>query len=158
MRHSRAMAATIIIELLLQNLKFYLSRSDVSHHMLQTRFKALLQLWTKTLRMREGGGSLAGGSFMNANHQVPIHRFKTRALILYSNDGWPSSWRTLWRFLKQQIVRMICMLCEYSLSYIHVIHSPVSRMRNLLFSLGWVGFWWLWWHMCQSLLHFLLMT
>ena len=44
MRHSRAMAATIIIELLLQNLKFYLSRSDVSHHMLQTRFKALLQL------------------------------------------------------------------------------------------------------------------
>ena len=43
MRHSRAMAATII-QLLLQNFKVYLSRSDLSHHMLQTRFKALLQL------------------------------------------------------------------------------------------------------------------
>jgi hypothetical protein len=43
MRHSRAMAATII-ELLLENLKLYLSRSDLSHHMLQTHFKELLQL------------------------------------------------------------------------------------------------------------------
>ena len=63
MRHRRAMAATII-ELLLQNLKFYLSRSDLSQHMPQTRFKALLQLWTKTLRMREVRGSLAGVLWM----------------------------------------------------------------------------------------------
>jgi hypothetical protein len=56
---------------LLENLKLYLSRSDLSHHMLQTHFKELLQLWTKTLRRREGGGSLAGVLWMRI-HQVPV--------------------------------------------------------------------------------------